>query len=705
MVDVYIDLNCADNTGTTESPYFTALLGVSTNGYQTVSGGSGAGTLASGDTLHIAPGTYSASGQLGGVNYRRYIKVYGVVKYDGTSAGDVHGIAAQFAGWVIFQKGTTDAMFYIQNFTSNNKQMMWGTPGRFQAKELPIVVTDCPLADAIRVFDSGIYDDPEHEFNVLILNNIRHGVYADGSALCTLTINNLFTNKVNRDLYLVAGPHIINVNHSLQGRSYGYHAYGEAAWAGTATFNNCLSIGGAAPQHNINPFNKLTGTGTVNLNNCFVAPSPRFANTTFQTVNSNVTLDQPILRNAFMEGSVSFNIDDSKNETAFYALTSECNARGLKCGWAIDWHNRDMDAAKWVAAKAAKEQGHDLYIHTTHSANMGNQFAFRVIYTGLGLAASLDIDGDSLTTTVDAAQDLNVTLSDYDSVIDLVAFFNTQADYSAETFDQDTVRSGVNLGATAVKYAGEPSTDMFGTQNKPDIKTSAVDIAYNSNLFFTKQITENKNTIFANTGYMPTSMVYPGGEQTNALQETIEGYGVAIARATLPVSGQEKYYPDDIDPLNMSSWPIGYIAPGTDSEAVRRQKLIGFFEWVKVSGAKVNLWEHGLVAYSQAEWAVVLDAAVECGIPVKTLTEQAVDMRKGTRTVSSGRITYSQEMIEPWIAYCYAFEFINGFKGEFSGLNLPGPNKRGIDGELFSNIDVTIGPKQSKNGAFFPTNV
>ena len=704
MVVRFIDKECADDTGFSESPYFTALLGVSTPAYQKIETANAISLLSSGDSLHIAEGVYFPPGQIGGAAFRRYFYIYGDVRIDGLNAGNVHAIFANGDGWYRFIKGTRGAIFWIQNYTNSVlKQMLYASYSEVTS-DVPIVITDCPESDGVRCHN--VTATRDIILNTLILNNLRHGVYADGSVANNVTITNFCTNKVNRDVYALSSTHNININQSYLARSYGFHGYAESAWAGTLTYNNCISIGGAAPHNDIYPFTKLTGIGTMNINNSFILPAPRFAKTTFQTVDTNVTSDQPVLKNSFMNGSVSFNIDDSKNETAFEALVAECNSRGLKCGWAIDWQERDMTPAKWDLARLSKSQGHDLYIHTTHSANMSDLFSFRIQYTGLGTAVSLDIVGDSLTTTVDAAQDLNIVLSTYDSVIDLVTFINTQTDYSAETFDQDTVRVGVILGAASVKYAGEPSTEMFGTQNETDIKSAPADISYNSELFFTRQITDNVNAIAENTGYTPTSMVYPGGEHAGALEETIESYGVHIARATLPLAGFEKYYPDDIDPLNMSSWPVGYIAPTTDSEAVRRQKLIGFFEWVKATGAQVNLWEHGLVAYSQAQWALVLDVAVECEVPVTTLTEQAIEMRKGTRSVSSGQITYSQDISQAFVDYCFNFEYIDGFAGEFKGLkHWSNSIPKGIDGIWFPDWDITIGPKQSKKSNGYPLNV
>ena len=715
MATLYVDITAANDTGSAESPYFTELLEASTNAYQQLETAISANSLTSEDTIHIAPGTYAATATIGGTNFRRYFVIYGRVYLDGSSAGDVHSIQTAASGWLYFLKGSEGAIFIIKDYTGQaaGRQVLFGTPGKFDSREVPIAIVNCPNADAMRVYINSSAPNPEHYLTHLILHNVDDGPFCDVSVqTLTATIVNLSTNKVNRPLTLSASQNgaTINVCQAFFARTGSRAVFAASSWASVLNIYNAVCVGGTEPHLDVSPItNQSAGSGEVNVFNSHILASPRFGNTTSGTTDSNVTDDETVISNTFMDGSVSFMIDDTRYSDSFAGLMSIADQRGLKVGWAFDLVEDETIAtpARWALAKKAASNGHEIYIHSTDEANLGNLFALRIQYTGAGTAASLSISGDTLTTTVDSSQDLSYTLSDYATVTALVTALDAETDYSAETFDRDSTRVGTNLGATSSQYAGNPVTSLFGTVSESDIKTAAVDIEYDEALFFTRQVAYCATAIQDRTGVKPTSLVYPGGRRDPFLDATIESYGASIGRVTQPVSGNERYYPDDIAPMGHTAWPIDDIAPLSDSEAERTRKLIGFFNWVKASGAIVGLYAHNNAEYSQSAWALALDVAVATDVQVKTLKEQSVDVRKGARTNNSGFISYSQDQSEAWIEYALQNNVVDAVKDAAGGVKWwgDGPRPTGVDGEPFPDFDISVGPTQSKAVPFHPANL
>lgn len=505
------------------------------------------------------------------------------------------------------------------------------------------------------------------------------------------------------------------------------------------TFNHCLLAGNRAltiRNKNVMTFNNSAIIGNDNastiddddtlvFNDCILGERSNSTSAdvqiitgnlpTFNNVTKNDSLLYPYLNNTGMRsGSVSLMIDDYQNLDAFKVLVTECESRGYVCSFSLD-NTPNVTAVDWNYLMRAVNRGHDISIHTRDGANLSTMNAMGIQYTGDGSACTITIASGILTTSItgqtDGSENLNITLSDYSSMGALATFIEAETGYAAVTYQSDgatkTPSSAIAFGASTDErgYTSSPATSTLADVSSADIKTSVYVVQHDQTAFFDRQIQGCSDDIYNNTGYRPTTLVYPSAWQTDAFQTTIEQY-IDVCRG-----GGTGYVPyvsstnNGLSSMALPSYNIDdRLRAGSNANNVITANIIAMCEFAKFTGAHIQLYGHDLGGYSNANWVTALDAIQSTGVRVLSFAQQRSEIVQWDRTVTSD-VVYRTN---PWLTT--DIEWIEQSVDINSDISAAGTKywttnrPIGIDGDAFPDSQMSIGPIQSKD-AFHPKNI
>lgn len=440
------------------------------------------------------------------------------------------------------------------------------------------------------------------------------------------------------------------------------------ATVGSIEFNDCY----CSVAQRSSGAKLVTGKGMANVR--FNNP----LNGTSTDVNSSVT-NKPtrVFAKARLPGSVSFTIDDRNLLPEFKLLAAACEERGFRAGFAMitratlgDGVGKkivadDFNDADWADLRALHNKGHCIHSHTVSETDYSQTIAFNSIgYTGSAASATVRTTGKSGTDNfqlilAEGGNDILEVdcnrLEPWTVLYDIKNAIIKRPGWSC-------LENGatINTRAHCISDIIEPI----------DVKSSPKSIPLN-NLFYQYFETAQALADLASMGIVSNTHVYTGAyttaESESILMPLVKGARVASSSYANGIDKGRvlpfyyEYRPWRSYGVNTSSF---FGKATQDSTAIKgdpftgitgpadvKRKAMAFFEWVKYSGAVVNLFDHnmlngglyggvlspngskskiagggdsgsGSVTTAFATWLEILDMAVASGVLVETLEQQ-----------------------------------------------------------------------------------
>ena len=643
MADYYVDGSLVGaGTGTETDPWNTLALAEA--------------TATIGDVVYVAGGEYNETIASGGARDVTWHARSGDVVLDGSGLGNVDGIihssgqdtvldADAGSRWIIRNFGTTASDYGIS---------VGGTAGL--TINCDVLIYKC--GSGLLLSGSGAVSGTGR---LVIASTINaHGIVTSGSALLNVTLAEVVIVGAKRrgiDSNNSNASSVFNIT-TLRVAGCGEEGVKfSSAWAGSATFTTAY-IGGNVNPNEAKKQVLTTGiTGTVEITNfCVTGKNIDSDELVGGTVTSTVLVEnEPIFAESVGRGSVSLMVDDTVNTGSADTMIAKGNQYGFPVCHCLDFtepsNGLPINITDWARFSSMVSQGHEVSLHTRQEANLSDITAMRLKHDGAGSTVTIALN--KLNTTISGGTGANIVdldLTAYDTVADLVTYLDGLTGYSAETYDNLTARVGTNLGMTALQFAGRPKAKLLEATIAQDITgANGLEISYNQEQHFDENIGNNILDISSNISYVPTTAVYPGGWLADAFAIELEDRGVAGARGA-PNSTKTSWYLSSCYPYASEAWHMVDIWPPelTDAaytESRRREAVIAFCEWVKTSGACVQLYIHGVggVNYTTREIEVTLDAVAESGVRVKTYKDQIADMKSGTSDAGTSP-NYTQDL-------------------------------------------------------------
>jgi len=679
MANYYVDGSLVGaGTGTETDPWNTLALAEA--------------TATIGDVVYVAGGEYNETIASGGARDVTWHARSGDVVLDGSGLGNVDGIihssgqdtvldADAGSRWIIRNFGTTSSDYGI---------LVGGTAGL--TINCDVLIYKC--GSGLLLSGSGSVSGTGR---LVIASTINaHGIVTSGGALLNVTLAEVVIVGAKRRGIDSNNSNASSVFNITTLRVVGCGEEGvkfSSAWAGSAIFTTAY-VGGNVNPNQASKQVLTTGiAGTVEITNFYVTGKNINSDELVGgTVTSTVLVEnEPIFAESVGRGSVSLMVDDTANTNSADIMIAKGNQYGFPVCHCLDFtepnNGLPINITDWTRFSNMVSQGHEVSLHTRQEANLSDITAMRLKHDGAGSTVTIALN--KLNTTISGGTGANIVdldLTAYDTVADLVTYLDGLTGYSAETYDNLIARVGTNLGMTALQFAGRPKAKLLEATIAQDITgANGLEISYNQEQYFDENIGNNILDISNNISYVPTTAVYPGGWFADAFAIELEDRGVAGARGA-PNSTKVSWYLSSCYPYASEAWHMVDIWPPelTDpayTEARRREAVIAFCEWVKTSGACVQLYIHGVngVNYTTREIEVTLDAVAESGVRVKKYKEQIADMKSGTSDAGTSP-NYTQDLWPEQISWQGALLSDN------NGSAIV-PNSIGTTGSTFKIID------------------
>ncbi|HUV62983.1 MAG TPA: polysaccharide deacetylase family protein [Sedimentisphaerales bacterium] len=401
--------------------------------------------------------------------------------------------------------------------------------------------------------------------------------------------------------------------------------------------NNCIVAGNASPSYVLDH----TGTGAMTVTSCLLLPGGNSANPDTLawrglTDGGGNIYELPKFKAARRPGIVIPRIDESYAMDYAEAVAAKLAAYGWKLTYGI--LIKDMTPDLWARAQALVDAGHEIASHTRNHADLTILNAIKVRYVGAGSVATMTINvgGDSLTTTVDGGGDLNLTLSSYANLAALAAAINGDADYTS------------SLGTGQLGNAIPTCLADIADQ---DIKTAEYTALLNQTRLFAEEIDGSISDINSNlSGYTVKTLILPYSTTSQAIMDAIQAAGLIGASAN-----STTYSMEDFEIFNVPNKALA-VMPG-DTNTARDTAALG--EWLNFIGGVETLFSHGTGELSLAGWDTFLSVLAASNVRVMSLTDAITyikangvdadsDGQRWTRTFTDGS-NYSLQAGSPAI--------------------------------------------------------
>ncbi len=533
--------------------------------------------------------------------------------------------------------------------------------------------------------------------------------------------------------------------------------------AGTFNFDNCL-LGGAYSDL----IDESNASTTVNLTNCIIAPggSSAIVRSGLGTVNidtsqvyyryngasmtSGITevgtaneVEDEITPSTWSNfdkgGMVGFCVDDSSSYDDYqFVVKAAADERDIKICFAVDLTHPDLNTfsdAQWTQLAADVEDGHEMVVHTRRASNLGSLSGMGIRFTGTATTATVTIADGIMTLEEDTSTIATITLSDYFDLGDLATYIhNSVAEWTAVTYSSDgttKVPSGSSISfGTAAQDRGYTATEpAFTLADVTDSDANGVTLTLlqDQTRYFDEEIGNCIVDIQNKTDVTPTSLVYPSSYDPkdanfdNVTTEIgIENQNITIARAnssntylwgagTYPISGEYGYSVMSCPGYALESGD-GVISGQTENVIKGKGLALGLF--CKITGTCVVAYGHNSI--TKTEIGHFMDGVISSGCTVGTMSEMAAYVRYGVgahstvsikREIQSDIIYYTHDQEEAERDLAQNITVNSGYSHIDLGKNNSDRNAVGIDGDPIASSAPTVGPTQSKLGAFHPENL
>ena len=428
-------------------------------------------------------------------------------------------------------------------------------------------------------------------------------------------------------------PANVSIENLLIGGYGANHALNLNGYTGVLEVGNLIEI--AHGSTSTEPFSGATESNFVVHNGYALPSSQNFLRDTFASgaeasgavvgASGNTTYS-PVFSQDRRAGSISIMIDDYANIGDWDLMCEDAVERGFRVS--ITTQSRpgpesSQDGFLEVDRQILRNrfaQGHDITSHgkTAFTATIEN--AFTVQYTGAG-SATMSISNNTLTTdTGGQGVDLSIDLSSLARVVDLTDLIDGTAGYTADFYealpvsarqiDPATIADISAQDISAAVYTAQFDlarlyADEFGTCIS-DLEEYVPGLQVTTHVWSTGAVNANSRQGCFDSGL-------DGGRGTNNTEFDLEN--------GIPIYETNAIQADAL--LNASSDP--------------RRFATALCEWVKWTGAIVNIYDHGFdVSTSRELWRDFMDACVATKVTVETYSEQVARIRSIAQPSGSG---------------------------------------------------------------------
>lgn len=456
-----------------------------------------------------------------------------------------------------------------------------------------------------------------------------------------LNLSNVLILDCDINVRVSAATGNINIQNLLIG-GYGVNpALNLTSYTGVMTVTNLIEV-----AHGSTANEPFTGTTVSNfiVHNGFALPSSRtYLRDTFDAGAdaggavvgaSGNTAYSGVFATQRRAGSISLMLDDYGNIDDWDLMCDDANERGLKVSLTTESRpspgatQSDFAVAQRNKLITRFAEGHDITSHgkTAFTSTISN--AFDIQYTGTG-TATMTVSGDTLTTSISGGggeTEFNIDLTGVVKMTDLVSTINGDANYTCTIYTSGAENASQLYPATLADVAAQNITSS----------------AHTATLNLTKLYADEFGVCVSDLeSYIPgltvTTHVWSTGAHNANSQQGAFDNGLLGARAASAVE------------WNLENGVLAYATYAIKADAILnaagdpRRFAVAFCEWVKWTGAIVNIYDHAFaISTTRSLWQDFMDACVSTDVNVETYSQQVARIRGYTESGSGGGLTYTE---------------------------------------------------------------
>ncbi|MFH0811173.1 MAG: dockerin type I domain-containing protein [Pseudomonadota bacterium] len=254
----------------------------------------------------------------------------------------------------------------------------------------------------------------------------------------------------------------------------------------------------------------------------------------------------------------------------------------------------------------------------------------KITYTGAeaSCTVTVDVDGGTITTSRGGAW----TISDYDTLEELVAVVDADSNYAA-SFSTATGVDWVN---------DDTSPTCLADVTAVDIKSPAYPVLeLDATRLFAYEITGSKSDIEANIpGNTVSALVYPLNSYDEISEDAVKNAGYKLAGGTSGTNWTLAHL-DAFEVMRVagSTAPTGTMIGSTTAT----KDTSALLSWLGYVGGVVQIYAHGFGAFPRSAWLEVLDVVKASGATVMTWNQAAEYLHThatGVGSISADAETY-----------------------------------------------------------------
>jgi hypothetical protein len=584
--------NCSDASGWTEGSTLTAALAAA-----------GASS-----TLYVCQGTYSgamvaASGGLDAGAANQTVQASGAVTID-FSAIDDHGVKdSSFYGGLaikgysqsvplvlIGRTASVQPVFRVYNGTIQDAEIRGGTRG---LQSLVNLTANRVTIREISGTDSAILI-PGSDESVITLSYIK-------IIGCT---------SIGPEIYLTVSsvaPSTVTINNSVSYAGTGATLLMHAGSTAVVTLNNPIIVGKliSGTAHVIE--NQSSAGGTVTINNMLGHGNPYDAddyNFTNCTINNSILNKDPKFVSNRYPSAVALIVDDYTNLAWFNnTVKPKLDSRGLKGTFSLDSTNI-VSAPNWIILNAIEDAGHEIACHTRRHFRLDDSIAdaFTVLRAGETAGIALGVLATSTPHTY------------------------TLSSYTMSSLRAQMITDGYTVSALTALYDTLPSTCLKDFASGTSIN-GAYGLQLDATRTYAEEILASKQDMIA-AGLNATSFVAPGGYTSETLRTYLQATAGFIGARGSGTSDKTlaSFSIYNIGDRNLDTYIGDYdacVGSGETQANCIKRNTVAWLGKLGAAGELFTFYTHGESEWDSDEWDAFLDAIVQSGVQVKTLTELA----------------------------------------------------------------------------------